>query len=452
MSTEHADPLDLARVADLAGAALDAARNAGADSADAVVMAARSLSATVREGAVEEAEQAEATDIGLRVFVGARSALVNVGAASGLRDAAERAVAMARAAPEDDTQGLAPAASLYEGNPLDLDIYDPTLPTMDDLIDRSHALEAAIRQVAGVTKSGGASASAHHAARAMATSHGFAGAYATSTHSQGVTAVAGDGTRMERDHWYSSRRHLADLEAADSIGHNAGTRAVQRLDGAPISTRTATVIFEPRVAAGFVGHLLGAINGAAVARGGSMLAGKRGERVFPAGITVRDAPLLARGQASRPFDGEGLACETLDLVADGILMDYLLDQQSARKLGLTPNGRAYRGTGAPSPSATNVAVLGGKGTLDDLIEDAGSGLLVTGLIGVGANIVNGNYSRGAAGFWFEGGEITGPVNEVTIAGQLPEMFRSALFADDAPGLYAVDAPSIALPGMTIGGR
>lgn len=452
MSTETADPLDLARVADLCGEALQAAKQAGADSADAVVLAGRSLSATVREGAVEEAEQAESTDIGLRVFVGARSALVNVGSLAGLKAAAERAVAMAKAAPEDDTQGLAPAESLFQGPVPDLDIFDPTLPTMEDLIARAHTLEAAMRPVAGVTKSGGASASARHAARAMATSHGFTGAYATSTHSHGATAVAGDGTRMERDHWYSSRRHLADLEAAERVGLTAAERAVRRIGGEPISTRTATIVFEPRAAVGFLGHLVSAINGAAIARGASMLAGKRGEKVLADGITVRDTPGIVRGLASRPFDGEGLACETLDLVADGVLAEYLLDQQSARKLGLAANGRAARGTGAPSPSATNVSVIGGRGTMADLMKEAGSGLLVTDLIGVGANIVNGNYSRGAAGFWFENGEIVQPVAEITIAGQLDDMFARAIFADDAPGLYVYDAPSIALSGMTIGGR
>ncbi len=452
MSHETADPLDLSRLDTLAGEALAAALKAGADAADAVAMAARSLSATVREGAVEEAEQSEGTNIGLRVFVGARSAMVHVGGVAGLADAADRAVAMARAAPADDTQGLAPEAALMRGPLPDLDINDPTAPTMEALIERARALEGAMRHVPGVTKSGGASASVRHGARAMATTNGFAASYATSTHSHGATAVAGDGTKMERDHWYSSRRHFADLEDAAGVGRKAGERAVRRLGGEPIATRTAAVIFEPRTAAGFVGHLLSAINGSAVARGASMLAGKLGERVFPAGIGVRDDPLIARGQASRPMDGEGLPIGALDLVTDGVLQAYLLDLQAARKLGLASNGRAYRGTGAPSPAASNVTIHGGKGNLDDLMEDAGSGLLVTDLIGMGANIVNGNYSRGAAGFWFEGGEITHPVTEVTIAGSLSDMFARAIFADDAPHLYSTDAPSIAIDGMAIGGR
>ena len=446
------DPLDLARVSSLAAEALKAAQNAGADGADAVVLSGRSLSATVREGVLEEAEQSEATDIGIRVFVGARSALINVGATADLAEAAARAVAMARAAPEDDTQGIAPAALLARDIPTGLEIYDETAPTMEALIERAHKLEHVMMHVPGVSKSGGVSASVAHSARAMATTEGFEQAYRTSTHSHGATAVAGGGTKMERDHWGSSRRHFADLDGVDNVGRIAGERAVRRLGGEPITTRTASIIFEPRAAAGFVNHLISAISGAAVARGATMLAGKLGERVYPAGITVRDDPLKVRGQASRPFDGEGLACAPIDLVADGILQAYLLDLQSARKLGMESNARAARGTGAPSPSSTNVSILGGTGSLESLIAEIGSGLLVTDLIGVGANIVNGTYSRGAAGFWFEGGEITQPVSEITIAGSLPEMFARATFADDAPGLYTVDAPSVAIEGMTIGGR
>ena len=452
MSIETLDPLDLARLDDLAGEALAAARKAGADAADAVVVAGRSLSASVREGAIEEAEQSEATDIGLRVFVGTRSALVHVGAAVGLAAAAERAVAMAKASPEDETQGLAPEAALMREPLVDLDINDPTQPTMAELIERARGLEAAMRHVPGVTKSGGASASARHAARAMATTAGFSASYATSNHSHGATAIAGDGTKMERDYWYSSRRHLGDLDGLADVGRIAGERAVRRLGSEPVSTRTTTVIFEPRAAAGFVGHLLSAISGTAVARGASLLAGKLGEQVFPAGISVRDDPLVRRGQSSRPVDGEGLPAAAIDLVTDGVLAAYLLDLQSARKLKLAPNGRAYRGTGAPAPSASNVSVAGGRGDLASLIEDAGSGLLVTDLIGMGANIINGNYSRGAAGFWFEGGEIVHPVSEVTIAGTLGDMFARAIFADDAPHLYSTDAPSIAIEGMAVGGR
>ncbi len=452
MTTSDSDPLDLTRVSTLAAEALDAATKAGADAADAVVLSGRSLSATVRNGAIEEAEQSEGTDVGLRVFVGARSASVSVGPAANLAEAAERAVAMAKAAPEDDTQAIAPADALFRGTPADLDINDPTAPSMEALIERANALEAVMLHVPGVTNSGGVSASSSHVARAMVTTNGFDGSYATSTHAHSATAIAGDGTRMERDHWSSVRRHLADLMPVEEVGRLAAERTVRRLEAEPLSTRTAAIVFEPRTATGFVRHLLSAISGSAVARRASFLAGKTGERVYPEGITIRDDPAVIRGQASRPFDGEGLETAPIDFVSDGILTDYILDLQAARKLGLPGNGRAARGTGSPSPSPTNVSVHGGSGDMAKLMADAGSGLLVTDLIGMGANIVNGNYSRGAAGFWFENGEIVKPVTEITIAGDLEAMFKRAIFGDDAPGLYSVDAPSVMIDGMTIGGR
>ncbi len=257
---------------------------------------------------------------------------------------------------------------------------------------------------------------------------------------------------MERDYWASVRRHLADLAPAEEVGRIAGERAVRRLDAEQLTTRRAPVLFEPRAASGFLGHLLSAANGAAVARGASLLADRRGTRVLAEGITVRDDPTVERGLASRPFDGEGIASAPVDLVVDGVLAAFLLDLATARRLGLEGNGRAYRGTGAPSPSATNVAVTGGAGDLASLMREAGTGLLVTDLIGMGANIVSGNYSRGAAGFWFENGEVVRPVAEVTIAGHLSDMFAAARFGDDAPGLSAVDAPSVLVEGLTIGGR
>lgn len=453
MSRSDDDPLNLDRLTNLAGAAVEAALKAGADGADAVAAASQSLHVSVRHSEVEETERAEATDIGLRVFVGKKSALVGFGAAADSTQSAERAVAMAKVAPVDETQGLAPAdllAKAPDASGLELD--DGQMPDMDALTHRAHNLEHAMLAVAGVTKSGGVSASAVASARALVTSEGFRGAHRGSRHGHHGTAIAGDGTRMERDGWASTRRHLSDLTDVKEVGEEAGHRAVRRLEAEQLSTRTATIIFEPRAATGFVSHILSAANGVAIARKTSILADKMGERILAEGITLRDDPCLVRGMASRPFDGEGLASAPLDIVADGVLSAFVLDLATARKLGRESNGRAARGTGLPSPSATNISVLGGRGTLQSLMDDAGSGLLITDLIGMGANIVSGNYSRGAAGFWFENGEIVHPVSEVTVAGMLPDMFARAIFADDAPGLFAVDAPSVAIEGMTIGGR
>ncbi|MBJ3777688.1 TldD/PmbA family protein [Acuticoccus mangrovi] len=453
MSNDAPDPIDLHRLRALAERAVDAALAAGGQSADAVALTSSALSATVRNGVVEEAESAEATDLGLRVFVGQRSALVGVSPKADLAEAAARAVAMAKAAPEDETQGLPDPALLATAIDADaLDIADAARPRMDELTDRAHRLEHAMLKVPGVTNSGGAFASATRAGRWLATSGGFSAGYLTSRHAHSGTAVAGEGTRMERDSWSSVRRHLADLADIAAVGRIAAERAVRKMDAERLTTRTATIVFEPRAASGFVGHLLQAVNGSAVARGASLLAGKLGAKVLADGITIRDDPSLVRGLASRPFDGEGLGCGPLDIVADGVLAAYVLDLATARKLALDPNGRAGRGTGSPAPTTTNVTVHGGSGTMEDLLKDAGTGLLVTDLIGMGANIVNGSYSRGAAGFWFEGGEIVHPVSEITIAGHLADMFARARFADDAPGLYIVDAPSVAIEGLTIGGR
>lgn len=453
MSSDTADPVDLSRLRELAERALEAARAAGADAADAVAATGTSLSVTIRNGVVEEAESSEGTDIGLRVFVGQRSALVSLGAAADLAEAAARAVAMARVAPEDDTVGLADPASLATAtDAAPLDLADDAAPDMEALKARAHALERAMTAVPGVTNSGGAAASVSRGGRWLATTAGFSAGYVSSRHGHGATAIAGEGTRMERDSWSSGRRHLSELAAVEEVGRIAAERAVRRLGSERLTTRTATIIFEPRAASGFVGHLLSAVNGAAVARGASLLAKKRGERVFPEGITVRDDPTIVRGLASRPFDGEGLPAGPIDIVSDGVLAEWILDLSTGRKLGLPSNGRASRGTGSPSPSSTNVSVIGGEGDMASLMREAGAGLLVTDLIGMGANIVSGNYSRGAAGFWFEGGEIKYPVSEITIAGNLADMFLRARFADDAPGLYTVDAPSVMIEGMTIGGR
>ncbi|WP_202912992.1 TldD/PmbA family protein [Acuticoccus sediminis] len=442
----------MADLTSLAEAALDAARAAGADAADTVVAAGSSTAVTLRNGVTEEVERSEGSDIGLRVFVGARSALVGVGHVRDLADAAARAVAMAKAAPEDDTVALAPVDLLARPPFPDLDLDDGEEPDADALTTRARAMEEAMLDVAGVTNSNGVSAGARRAERVFATSTGFLGAYSATFHRQSATAIAGDGTRMERDSWSSVKRHLAELAAPEEIGRIAGERTVRRLDAQQLTTRKCAVVFEPRAASGFVGHLLGAVNGSAVARGASILAGKLGTKVMPEAITIRDDPTVPRGLASRPFDGEGLAAEPIDIVAGGTLASYILDLSTARRIGATSNGRASRGTGLPSPSSTNVSISGGSGDLQSLIEEAGSGVLVTDLIGMGANIVNGNYSRGAAGFWFENGEIAYPVAEITVAGSLVDMFAAARFADDAPGFSSVDAPSIAIAGMTIGGR
>ena len=441
---------DLDDLAARAAALVEAATRAGADAADAVVVIANSRSVTIREEKLEESESEESSELVLREFCGRRSAFVSATFADSPERIAERAVAMARAAPEDPFAGLADPAE-HGKHPVDLELFDPTDVSTDELVGHARAAEHAMLGVPGVTRSGGTSASIAASGLVLVTSNGFSGAQVASRHGLSAMAVAGDGTRMERDYWYVARRHLADLPAAAEIGRIAAERAVRRLEPQRLTTRTATVVFEPRAATSLVGHLLGAINGAAIARGTSFLKSRLGERIFREGVRVSDDPLKPRGLGSRAFDGEGLAAGPLDLVSDGVLSTWLLDTASARELSLRSNGRAARGLGAPRPSSTNVTLHAGETPRDRLLQDVGTGLYVTDLIGQGVNLVTGDYSRGCAGYWIENGELAYPVSEITIAGNLRDMFARMVVADDPVEFSTTTAPTVAIEGMTIGG-
>ncbi|MDQ0316726.1 TldD/PmbA family protein [Amorphus orientalis] len=445
------DQTDLSQLADCAERLVAAARSAGADAADAVVVHGTALSVDVREGKVEETERSESADLGLRVFVGRRSAVVSANMTEDPGTLADRAVAMAKVAPEDPFAGLADRDRLGQSEAA-LDLEDAVFPDADVLTSAAHRVEAAMLDVAGVTRSGGASASASSGGVVLVTSDGFSGGYRVTRHGRGASAIAGDGTRMERDYWSEGRVHLADMPEDDWIGARAGERAVRRLEPEKITTRKGSVVFEPRIASSLVGHLLGAINAAAVARKTSFLQSKMGEKIFADGVTITDDPFRPRGLASRPFDGEGIAGGPLELVENGVLKSWLLDSASARELGLESNGRARRGVGAPSPGPTNVTLAAGQMSREELLREIGDGLFVTELIGQGVNLVTGDYSRGAAGFWIEAGEIAYPVSEITIAGNLGDMFLNMIVADDLEENRVVNTPTIAIKGMTIAGR
>lgn len=412
------------------------------------------LSVEVRNGAVEESARAESDDLGLRVLVGHRQAVVSTNDArpDALDSLAERAVAMARAAPEDPHAGL-PDPSLLAREFPDLDLLDPELPSVQRLEEIARAAEAAALAVPGVTKSGGAAASAGIGGIVLANSLGFRGAYLGSRHSLSMEAIAGEGTGMERDYDFSSALHASDLDRAEQIGRSAGERAVRRLNPRKTATHRLPVVFDARAAGSLVGHLAGAINGSAIARGTSFLARKKDARVFREGIRVVDDARRPRGLRSRPFDAEGVATSRLVVVEDGILRSWLLDCASARELGLQTTGHAQRSvSAAPSPAATNLYLEAGNIGRDRLIAEVEEGLYVTDLIGSGANLVTGDYSRGASGFWIERGELTFPVSEVTIAGHLDDIFRSLVPADDLSFRYAVNAPTVRVEGLTIAGR
>jgi PmbA protein len=432
---------------------VEAARRAGADDADAVAVRGISQSVEVREGSVEESTRSEGDEVGLRVFVGRRQAVVSTNDLSGegIDGLAERAVAMARVAPEDRFAGLAEPALFAREIP-DLDLLDPELPSVEHLEEMAQSTEAAGLAVKGVSKSGGASASAGIGGMVLVTSQGFRGNYLGSNHSVSMQAIAGEGTGMESDYDFSSALHASDLDAPEAIGRCAGERAVKRLNPRKVPTCSVPVVFDPRVAGSLVGHLASAINGSAIARKTSFLKDKLGERLFAPEITVIDDPLRVRGLRSHPFDAEGVAVKKRALVENGALTTWILDCATARELGLKTTGHAQRGVGStPSPGATNLHLVPGSMTPKALMADIADGFYVTDLIGMGANMVTGDYSRGAAGFWIEKGELTYAVSEVTIAGHLTEIFRTLTPANDLAFRYGTNAPTVRLEGLTVGG-
>jgi PmbA protein len=446
--------LDQSALTDLASRLVVAARRAGASEADAVAVRSVSLSVEVRDGAVEESQRSEGDDVGLRVLIGHRQAAVSTNdlKADGVDKLAERAIAMARAAPEDKFAGLADPALFARAFP-ELDLLDPDMPGVDVLEKRARAAEAAGLGVAGVTKSGGASASAGIGGMVLVTSGGFHGATIGSRHSISMAAVAGNGTGMEQDYDFSSTLHASDLERADEIGRTAGERAVKRLNPRKVATRRVPVVFDTRVSGSLIGHFAGAANGTAIARKTSFLREKLGERIFAPGIDIIDDPLRRRGQRSRSFDAEGVATRKLKLVEDGVLKTWLLDCATARELDLKTTGHANRGVSSvPHPGPSNLYLAAGTKNPEQLIAEIEDGFYVTDLIGSGVNMVTGDYSRGAAGFWIEKGALTYPVSEVTIAAHLTEMFASLVPGDDLTFRYGTNAPTLRVEGLTVAGH
>ncbi len=446
--------LDQTTLADVAERAVAAAKRAGADQADAVAVRGVSLSVEVRDGAVEESQRSEGDDLGLRVLVGRKQAVVSTNdlKSDGFAALAERAVAMARAAPDDRFAGLADPALLAR-NPPELDLLDPDMPDVGVLERRAREAEDAAMAVAGVSKSGGASASAGIGGLVLVTSHGFHGAAMNSHHAISMSAIAGNGTGMETDYDYTATLHAADLESATAIGRNAGERAVKRLNPRKVTTRRVPVVFDSRIAGSLIGHLANAVNGASIARKTSFLREKLGEQIFAPGIDIIDDPLRKRGQRSRPFDGEGVVTSVRKVIESGVLKTWFLDSATARELNLQTTGHAHRGVSSPpSPGPSNLHLAAGAKSADALIAEIADGFYVTDLIGVGVNLVTGDYSRGASGFWIENGQLTFPVSEVTIAGHLTEIFKSLSPGNDLVFRYGTNAPTVRVEGLTVAGH
>jgi PmbA protein len=443
-----------------AGAALDLlqdligrARRAGADAADAVLFEGASLSHARRLGKTEKLERSEGHDLGLRVFIGRQQAVVSSTdwSPEALTELVERAVAMARTVPEDPYCGVADPSEIARNWPV-LDMLDPEEPSAEVLIERARAAEDAALAIDGVTNSEGAEAGWGHSTVALAASNGFAGTYSGSNHGVSASVIAGSGTGMERDYDFSNAIFAADLRDPAAVGKSAGERAVKRLGAKKMPTCHCPVVFDPRVARGFISHLLGAISGPSIARGTSFLKDRLGEAIFLAAITIIDDPHRHRGLRSKPFDGEGIANRRRAIIDKGVLTTWLLDLRSSRQLGLKTTGHAARGTASPpSPAATNVWIEPGALSPKGLIADIQSGFYVTEMMGMGVNGVTGDYSRGAAGFWIDKGEIAFPVSEMTVAGNLKDIFARLQAADDLEFKGGADSPTLRVDDLTVAG-
>ncbi len=436
-------------LSDLIGKAI----KAGADSADALLSDSTDLSVSLSNGKIESLERSESADLGLRVFIGHQQAVVSSSDRStkAIDELIARAIATAKLAPEDQFCGIALADEIGKNIPK-LEMADTAEFSAEQLIVQARITEDAARSVAGVTNSDDIGAGWGESRTTLAASNGFVGSYARTGYSLSAAVIAGTGTGMERDYDYAHRVFAGDMPAADVIGRKAGERAVRRLNPRKMPTARVPVFFDPRIAGGLIGSLIGAISGASVARKTSFLKDALGKKIFADGITVIDDPHRARGQRSRAFDAEGILPQKRKLIDAGVLTTWLLDLSSARQLGLHSTGHASRSTGGPpSPSASNVYVEAGTATPAELMRDVASGFYVTETMGMGVNGVTGDYSQAASGFWIENGEILFPVNEMTIAGNLKDMFLNMSVANDLNFERGIDVPTVRVEGMTIAG-
>lgn len=443
-------------LADLTDQMLKAAIDAGAGAADAIAVGSQSVSVEVLKGRLDHAERSEGVEIGLRVLIGKRQACVATSdlRAQAIAEMADRAVAMARVAPEDPVIGLAEPDELARSwDVAVLELSDPAAdPEPAELQDIALAAEAAAGAVAGVSQVQSTGTGFGRQQIHLAATNGFSGGYERSSRSVHAMAITGSGTTMERDYKVDTRIFGSDLPAAEEIGRIAGERAAARAGARKPPTGTYPVLFDQRVAASLIGHLMNAINGASIVRGASWARALMGKPLLPAGIDLIEDPHRPRISGSRPFDGEGLPTARRSIVKDGVLTGWTLDLGTARKLGMTSTASAGRGTSAPpAPGAGNLWLTPGDASRDDLLADMGTGLLVTSMIGSTINPTTGDYSRGASGFWVEGGQIGYPVNECTVAGNLIDMLGKLRPANDGQAHKSRVVPSLLIDGMVLAG-
>lgn len=441
----------------LTHALIDAAKRAGADDADAIAVTGTSLSIDVRAGSLEQAERSEGTEIGLRVLIGKRQACVSASDTrpETIAEMAERAVTMARLAPEDPSIGLADPAQLAsdrDASPLDMADPNPE-PNPSELEEVARRAESAALAVQGISQVQSAAAGYGRRQVHLAASNGFSGGYARTDHGVSCVAITGEGTQMERDYFGDGRNHRSDLISPEEIGRIAAERTIARSGARKPKTGAYPVLFDERISSSMIGHLLAAINGASIMRGSSWLRDAMGEQVLPKSLHLIEDPRRPRVSGSKPFDAEGLQTERRLLVEDGVLQSWTLDLATGRKLGMASTANAARGTSSPpSPASGNMELTQGKASREALIREMGTGLLITSMIGSSINPTTGDYSRGASGFWVENGEIAYAVNECTLAGNLREMLLSMTPANDARSHLSRVVPSLLIEGMTLAGE
>ncbi|MDP2699645.1 TldD/PmbA family protein [Thalassospira sp.] len=432
------------------------AKKAGADDADAVYVEGTSLSISQRLGKLEKLERSEGADLGLRVLIGKQQAVVSSSDTSddALNELVERAVAMAQNAPEDPFCGIADSSELATGFDIDaLELCEPGEVTQDQMIAWASACEDAARSVEGITNSEGSDAGWGRHQITLAATNGFVSTYQSSGCHISVAVLAGTGTGMERDYDYDSAVFSTDLRDPAEIGRSAAAKTLRRLNPRKVKSAQLPLIFDPRVSGSIAGHLSSAINGAAIARGTSFLLKAMGTEIFAPEITIVDDPHRRRGMRSKPFDAEGVANGKRNLVENGVLQSWIMDLRSARQLGLKSTGHAARGAGSlPGPSTTNLYMEPGTIAPKDLIGDIKQGLYITEMMGSSVNGVTGDYSRGASGYWIENGELAYPVSEITVAGNLKDMFRAITVANDLTFKYGTNAPTLRIDGMTVAGQ
>ncbi len=431
---------------------LEKCKTYGATAAEVMLGESSDISVTCRNGKLEEIQRAESAGFGLRVFIGQRSAIISSSKFSDADKLAERAVDMAKLAPVDEFATLAPKNLLFKGE-IDLEVFDDKEPSEKTLTELAHKVEDSALKEKGITNSEGGDASFVSYTNTLATSDGFIKNHNSSRCSLSVRVLAGSGTDMQRDYDYSSARYMADLEDAEKIGKSAAERVLKKLNPHKVSSGRFAVVYDPRVSRSLLSDFATGINGSSVARGTSFLKNKMGEELFATSINIIDDPHIKRGQASKPFDGEGVKISKLKLIENGVLKSWLLDVRSANQLKLTTNGRASRGSAGPSsPSNTNLYMENGKLTVAEILKDIKSGFYVTETFGMGINYTNGDYSQGASGFWVENGELAYPVSEVTLAGNLLDMFKNMTPANDLEMKYSINAPTLLITGLTLAGK